>query len=263
MDFYTKKWNDYIYKDWKYYVKCIAFFGDYNSCNIQIYDGDYDVKLREEFDKYYNAKKLYISMYSKFKEEFGDYEEIDILDYEDEFVEYKNRVLYYASELMDTIKKNIGLNKFDELKDIDFNLLLLGYVDSNNYDKIIKYYKRIFNRANGFLSSGYENDEYLKKYIDNKLFDIWFHDCILVDIKVNDNNIILIIEDGYYPYDKIYYLTLEGVVSNDINKNIIPFDILGLDIYYNNNKFYLYIDESNFNCYEFVCSNIKLDIKNK
>ena len=263
MNFYNKKWNDYIYDDWKYHVKCISFFADYNSNNIEVYDGDYDVKLREQFDKYYNAKKLYISMYDKLREEFGDYEEIEILDYYDEFIQYKDMVESYANELMDTIKKNIGLNKFDEFKDIDFNLLLLGYVDSNNYNKIIKYYKKIFNRANGFLSGGYENNEYLKKYIDNKLFDIWFHDCILEDIKVNNDNIILVIEDGYYPYDKIYYLTLEGIVSNDINKDIIPFDILGFDIYFNNNKFYLYIDESYLKCYELVCSNIKLDIRNK
>lgn len=263
MNFYTKEWVEYIYKEWINYVKFNAFFSDYNAKNLEIYDGYFDDKLREEFDKYYNAKKKYISMYSELEEKFGDYERIKIKSYEEEFDDYRNRVRLYADELRNTIKKNIGIDKFSEIENIDFSLLLLGYVNSCDYDNVIKYYKKIFNKANSFLICGYGYDEYLKNYIDEEFFDIWFHDCELVDIQFNKNDVTLVIEDGYYPYDKVYYLTLVDVVKNDIDKKILPFVILGLDVYYINNKFYLYIDEDYFGSYELVCSKILLDIKNK
>lgn len=175
----------------------------------------------------------------------------------------KDRVDVYANELKVTIYKNIGDEKFSEIKNVDFKLLSLGFVNSSDYSKVTKYYQKIFNRANAFLSGYYQYEIYLKNYIDKEFFDIWFHDCKVVDMIINNNDMTLVIDDGYWPYDKVYYLNFVNILKNNMDKSKLPFDILSLSVYYTNNKFYLYIEEENDEIYEFVSDGIKFDIKKR
>ena len=142
-------------------------------------------------------------------------------------------------------------------------MLLLGFVSSSNYEIIIKRFDRVFNKANAFLLGYSDYYEYLEPFVDSKLLDISFHDSTILEVVKDENNLKIILEDGYYPYDNIYYLTLKNVLKHELEKMEIPTCVLGNSIYYNNGMYYFYIDDGSYQVYEFICSEIELDIVKK
>ena len=253
MKYFTHKWNEYINKEWSFYVNCNAFFSFKNSKVLICYDGNYNDKLMEEFEKFYAAKKKYVDMYSYFKQEFGDYQEVELKSYEDELLDYQNRVDIYSNEL----------KKLQKIKDIDFKLLLLGCVDSLHYKEVLTVCDRIFNKANAFLMSSEDYENYLKNYVSKDLLDISLHDSKIIEVIKDGNNLTLKLDDGYYPYNKIYYLTFVNVYSSDIDKMELPISIMDNSIYYNNNKYYYYLEGHYYDFYEFVCDDVLLEVKYK
>ena len=89
--------------------------------------------------------------------------------------------------------------------------------------------------------------------------DMSFHDCKIIEINKNDNNLILIIEDGYWPYDKIYNLSFINVSVDNIDKIELNQDIISNSVDYKNNKYHYYIGFSDYEIYEFICDDIKLE----
>ena len=88
MNKFTKKWDKYINLEWKENLIPKAISVIYPS---EIYDGNFNEKLlQEEFEKYYNSKVRYSSMYDDFEKKFKDYEKIELLSKEEEFKNYKN-----------------------------------------------------------------------------------------------------------------------------------------------------------------------------
>lgn len=261
--FFTYKWKEYIEINWGVYVNSFAFFSFKNSVEIKKCDDDYDEILIKEFNKYYNAKKKYVSMYSEFEEKLGTYQEVELKTYEEELEEYKKRVDLFSKELRQAIHNVVDEDYFMQLKNIDFKLLLLGYVSSSNYEIIIKRFDRVFNKANAFLLGYSDYYEYLEPFVDSKLLDISFHDSTILEVVKDENNLKIILEDGYYPYDNIYYLTLKNVLKHELEKMEIPTCVLGNSIYYNNGMYYFYIDDGSYQVHEFICSEIELDIVKK
>lgn len=252
MDFFNKEWLEYIYNEWGDYTNWIGFFKrcDNGEKGIEIFEGNYEDKLLSEFEKYYAAKKRYIDMEQELIVRFGNYEKVEIGSYNDELIEYRERVEMYADRLHDKLLK---FSREDELKginEIDYKLLLLGYISNDNYNKLPKYcfdyefFKRdkIFNFANVFLSGQNDYDKYLKGVIQEEAVDYYFHDCQILKVKKRGNNLSLLISSSSDVSVLPTYITFVNCVVNYDNIfHLVDREIWSNSVYYIKNKVYYYL----------------------
>lgn len=68
--FFTRKWYEYIYSEWKDYLPKICYLrytNDYEYVDETIFADEYDLNkiLIDKFEKYFFSKKKYIDSYSK------------------------------------------------------------------------------------------------------------------------------------------------------------------------------------------------------
>ena len=127
MNKFTKKWDKYINLEWKENLIAKAISVIYPS---EIYDGNFNEKLlQEEFEKYYNSKVRYSSMYDDFEKKFKDYEKIELLSKEEEFKNYKKSI----EEKAEQYKKDF-IQKIEEYSAVDFNQYKIQSLESFNIE---------------------------------------------------------------------------------------------------------------------------------
>lgn len=219
MEKFTKKWDNYINLKWKEYLTPKKISVIYPN---EIYDGIFNNDLlNQEFEKYYDSKQKYCSMYDCFKETFEDYEKIELLSKEEEYTKYVNTVNNKAKQLKDDfIKKiseyseddfkNYNINKLEDfdIETADFKLLALGKINlatRDVYRKSMPQYKLILSTentdqlynvildidTNKFLTSYEEffNNKGIK-YID-EINDFYTDEYKILDFNIQNNNIVI------------------------------------------------------------------------
>lgn len=246
MTFFSKDWHEYINQEWFIFTNNSAYFDLRNFNDIKEYNGNYNNKLVEEFEKYYNAKKLYISMYKEFENKFKYYERVLLLNYNDELTEYKKRVDYYSKELCDNLKLWLNDVEFKKIEGCDFRLLLLGYLDKNYIDNV-KFIPKILNRANCFLKN---IDDFLYdikelEVINHDVYKYNFRDTVIYEFDNNHNDLILKIDVGYsHEFDE-NVIEINLIVSNTAALENIDLYLLKkiyeIKMYLMNGKSYCYI----------------------
>jgi len=264
MDFFTREWQEYIYQEWGDYTNWGDFFKrcDYDKNKVEIYNGDYEVKLSEEFEKYYLAKKKYVEMTNELFLKFGDYENVEIKSFQEELDEYKKRVDMYANKLHNDFTQVAKENEVEGLEKIDYKLLLLGYISKKNYNKLPKYYFnefqnfKIFNFANVFLRGIPDYQKYLEKFIQKDIIKVLFHDGTILDVKREENNLTLLLSA---PFSGEQYITFVNYkVDEDLFYEWLDGRIYSNEVFYRNGKIYYYFEFENGPFLEIICDDIKM-----
>lgn len=154
MEFYTKKWKEYVYSN---------FYNAFPKCAKRQDDVEYDEYLKKnEFYKYYDLKKEYVSLIPKLKEEFGKYEPVELLTIEEEEklfeekrIEFINKCKNNDIRIINFLKeKNIEVNL--DINDVDYNLLSLNIKN----EKTTNFYKKLTEIYNKYLKENLTNDQY-------------------------------------------------------------------------------------------------------
>lgn len=224
MNFYTKKWKDYIYSNFKEFINC----SDADCLDVldKNYTGEYtDELLEKEFEKYYNAKVKYVSLCDYFNEEFGNYEKIQLLSKEEEFKNYQERFKNYLKELKE-IQDNAYANNItyftQENKNTDLRLLALNKTKGQELESW--FYRSLSNKVNGFLSG---RKDIIKNKFSSLFLETSFHDAIIYNYKITSDDIILTLKEDNID-NNLYIITLKNARSNisedQINKSIYSVD---------------------------------------
>lgn len=263
MKFYTKKWFDYVYKNWKKYISQYKIY--YESERV---DDNYkytDELLMKEFNEYYKAKSFYISRYTYFKETFGNYEEISLLSYNDELNEYKEKLNNYVK---DSLKKINNKYKYDKLEN-DLYLYALNKITNKFNDTILRNsFESSFSNdynINKFLTSYSEYFKYRqssKNKDDSFDYDIVFetslHDGKIIDIEIKDKDIIITtISDSISNDQYRYTFTIQDANYNIIDlvqkkkiEEIKDSYIIELNCYnFEDLKYYIYLETNYMNTF--------------
>lgn len=217
MKYFTRKWKDYIYtnyekflieKEDKYYNVYLTYGKE-----IIIYT---DQLLKEKFDIYYNTKKKYVDSYKYLEKEFGQYEKIELLTYEEELINFKERIKIYSERLKKEafenieIKVDVNVTK-EELENVDFRLLALNIHNGEHY--AITSLVTLTNEVMGFLTGMSKNAKDNNKLEYEKLDEsyIWFHDALVLDIgRTKDYSYVVVLDNEIY-----YRITM---VNGDANQ---------------------------------------------
>jgi len=241
MKFFTRKWKDFIYENYEKFLiekedKWYNLYLTYGKENI-IYS---DKLLKEKFDIYYNNKKKYVESYEYLKKEFGQYEKIELLTYEEEFDNFKNRIKTYSERLKQEAFENIQTKECNvtlkDLENTDFRLLALNLYNGNH--RGITDLVTLTNEVMGFLTGMTKNAEDSNKleYEKLKKSHIWFHDALVLEIgKTKDYSFVVVLDNEIY-----YRITMaNGNASNYI------------DFYKMNKEDFYYIDTYEYGyCYD-------------
>lgn len=259
MNKFTKKWDEYINSEWKENLITKKLSIIYPQ---EVYDGIFNEELlQEEFEKYYDSKVRYSSMYDTFEKEFEDYEKIELLSKEEEFEKYKKAIEekaeQYKKEFIQKIEE-YSENDFDNYKiknlekfnidTADFKLLALGKVNKDTrdtYRKSMPQYQMILATEDNdklydvefdininkflttyeeFFNNGFDNKNIL--YID-ELCEAYCDEYKILNIKQESN------------YATIELLKYDDMIIKLTFKNsTIPEDFLKT---YENNKNNIYI----------------------
>lgn len=270
MDFFTREWQKYIYQEWGDYTNWGGFFKqcDYNKNKVEIYNGDYEVKLLEEFKKYYLAKKKYVEMTNELFLKFGDYENIEIKSVQEELDEYKKRVEFHANKLHNHFIQVAYENELKGLEEIDYKLLLLGYISKKNYNKLPKYYFndefpsyqkfKIFNFANVFLSGRVDYEEYLKNFIQKEVVEWDFHDCYILEINKEEKKLSILLSSPYSNVGPQYLTFVNYQINIELDNGWIDAMVYSNDIIYKANKIYYYLEFVDGTIIEILCDDIEM-----
>lgn len=215
MVFFTKKWYDFIYSDYKKYVSDYRCYDKEIIENIH-FDGDL---LRDEYRNYYINKKNYVSNIENYQHEFGECEITNVLDYEDEFEEFRNKLDLTVKKALDSLEAEDHYNNIEN----DLYCYALGYYKyglKNIKDKL-----ETMENVNSFLT-GYK--KYYKS-IDNKFdydltFNTSFHDGRVVNYYIDDNDSILILEDGWLN-NQYKFIIRDYKIKQDIEKNMYIYHV--------------------------------------
>lgn len=229
---FTKRWKDYIYENYEdflveYDIRCYIMKRNYEETLIE-----YSEELvKEKFDVYYQNKKKYVESYDYLEREFGVYEEIQLLTYEEEFANFKNRIETYSKSLKEQAIQVIGdLQKEDninvtiaDVEKVDFRLATLNLCNGVDYRVIGRL--RLTNDVMGFLTGMTKNAEDKGKmdYIKFDNSNIWFHDARVLEVnhlKLFHNNDITIILHDNETYCKIVMVNGNTNISKISNLKI-------------------------------------------
>lgn len=242
MKYFTKKWDDYINKEWKEYVGeeriNVSSIKELYECNFT------EELLESEFNKYYDAKKKYVSMYDYFEKEFGEYEKIKILSRDKEYEKYIERF----SKLVKEFTNTLYYNSIDNLNNDDIKLLVLGKVNFITKETLEK--KSISPRKliNKFISTYDEFCSKNKIMLPIKELDyFYFHDARIYLYEVKDNRIILDIDSDWDFNSSIKIEFIDATISEDLSKDMKlsnnSIDIYTADIrYYVDFGYYCYFE---------------------
>jgi len=220
MDFFTRKWKDYVYENYekflieykaKYYIIEISYGKQTFEYNEQL--------LKDKFDLYYETKKKYVDSYDYLEKEFGLYEKVELLTYEDEFENFKNRVEIYSERLKEEASQNVrkeheGNITLEDVEKIDFRLIALNLHNADHY--AITDLITLTNEVMGFLTGMTKFAKDSNKLEYEKLEDsyIWFHDSLVLDIgKTKEYSYVVVLDNSIY-----YRITMaNGDANYDID----------------------------------------------
>jgi mannosyltransferase OCH1-like enzyme/glycosyltransferase involved in cell wall biosynthesis len=260
LNFYNKLNNKTllnIIEYYNYFNINILVIENYNNINNNIlYDNNnvyYIKNINEIYSiiKKYNIKKLYINNENKEKYNINDFENVDIIFYEDDLI-YNN---YYFIDNYNMINiQNIWSNINIQSEHIQY---LLNYnKDNNNIPKIIHFIWLGKNQIPDIYI------QYIKTWIQNHkdyLFCLWNDDNIpnLINQKYYDNSTEYAMKADILRYELLYFI---GGIYIDCDflcfKNIDPL-INHLDAFsaYESNK-YIAIGIMGFKKYNYLLENI-------
>ncbi len=265
MDFYTRNWYYYIYDNYKdYVINWISYFDAKKVNSSTIFTEEI---LIESFEKYYNAKKEYVSNYDYYAKEFGKYEKIELLDYNTELNNYRNRLNEFVKSTLSKIKDNC---KYEKLEN---DLMLYGckYITTKFGNEILKS-NRITCSIDKFLTS-YE--EYIATKKVDKVFNNieGFHDGSILDYQRNDKDISFTVSSEWSEYEYTFNIKNPQYTSNSkdfekVFKKIIENDfwqiIYHMDCLYLEDKKYLLrieLADTNNTFIEMWSDNIEVKVK--
>ena len=257
MIYYTKKWNDFIYRNYydyindKNYSHYYKFFDENNKEDI-LYSEEV---LIQEFEKYYNEKLKYKNNYDTLKLQFNNIQEVELMSYQEEFDNYKKKLELYSNKLREEFIVIFKNNDKFSVDEIDFRIIALN----RNRIKLKQIYLKlnVTNELNGFLYGYYtylENKKY--KYDYDILDKVSFHDGIIENIYFFEDNKKMygkiFFEDGFEPDKKwcIKFYDVE-ILNKDFEdyKNIVDYEYGNYEDY----KYYLRLDE-----HEFIAEKIEI-----
>lgn len=216
MVYFTKKWHDFIYSDYKKYVSDYMCYDKEITSNLE-YNLDF---LIDEFRNYYINKRNYVSNIENYQNEFGECEIINVLDYEDEFHKYKDKLDLVVSKALE----NISVEEYYENIENDLYCYALGYYKNNLGS--IKDKLELVENVNSFLSSYKKYYKTLDSKFDYELtFNTSFEGGRVLNYYIDEDDTIIVVEDNK---NKKY----KFVVSNyKINQDIYKDDnILSLEL---------------------------------
>lgn len=199
MKFYTSNWYNYVYQNYFYQVEnnllnLVLRITNAAYLRKENMDNKYDDKLLEEmFNEYYESKKKYVSSYDYLEKKFDIYEKVNLLSYDEEFKNYKERIEKFVNEVKSVL----------HVKEADAEclyLLAINRLNKRTHEILLdnKRYlneKQIHNNVNTFLTSYDDYIETKKDTIQYKafkeLYNKGFKDYSILDYKENNNNIVL------------------------------------------------------------------------
>lgn len=259
MNKFTKKWDEYINSEWKENLIPKKLSIIYPQ---ETYIGIFSEELlQEEFEKYYNSKVRYSSMYDTFEKEFEDYEKIELLTKKEEFEKYKKTIEEKAEQYKkDFVQKveeysavdfenyNIKALETFNIEKADFKLLALGKINKETrdiYRKSMPQYQMILATEDNdklydvefdidinkflttyeeFFSNGFDNKNI--SYID-ELCEAYCDEYKILNIKQESNNATI----ELLKYDDM-------IIKLNFKKSTIPEEFFKI---YENNKNNIYI----------------------
>lgn len=241
MKFYTKKWYDYVYKNYEKYTSYLMTIRYKEEVDSIEYNADL---LINEFNKYYHVKEEYVSKYEYLEKEFGEYEKIELLSYDEELKLYNEKLNNFVKNALEIIDKE---DRYDNLEN-DLYLFALNKITKNFHKILEKGFLRNnnFKNINAFLTSYYEYFNTRKDSFDfNLVFNHSFHDGIIREYKEIGNDIVIVVDDEY---NNRFTFTIKDAKYNKINfegniNSIIGKDIMSLSCYnFEDKKYYIYLE---------------------
>ena len=199
MKFYTRDWYNYVYHNYYYQVEnnlldLVLRITNEAYLREENMDNKYsDELLKEMFNKYYESKKKYVSSYDYLKKEFNQYEEVELLSYDEEFKNYKERIEKFVKEAKQLL----------HVKETDIECLYLLAINRLNkrtheilLDNIRHLHEiQLHNNVNIFLTS---YDDYIETKKDTSQYRVYkelynkgFADYSILNYEEKDNNIVL------------------------------------------------------------------------
>lgn len=199
MKFYTRNWHNYVYQNYYYQVEnnllnLVLRITNAAYLRKENMDSKYnDELLKEMFNEYYESKKKYVSSYDYLEKEFNIYEKVNLLSYDEEFKNYKERIEKFVKEVKNALN----------VKETDIEclyLLAINKLNKRTHEILldnIRYLheKQIHNNVNTFLTSYDDYIETKKDTIQYKafkeLYNKGFADYSILNYQENKDSIVL------------------------------------------------------------------------